>query len=135
MPLPILTVSVIVRAHEPLIIKPAKQIILCRLSEAMTPYAVWYTVKKYADMTEVENVSPHSFRHTVATRLVRDPEVDLVTAATYLGHSCLDTTARYSKPSEEDLEKAAEKLSSERQGNGCATITDHPGRSRTRLHS
>ena len=83
---------------------------LSRLSEAMTPYAVWYTVKKYAEMAKVKNVSPHSFRHTVATRLVRDPEVDLVTAATYLGHSRLDTTARYSKPSDEDLEKAAERL-------------------------
>jgi hypothetical protein len=42
--------------------------------------------------------------------LVRDPDVDLVTAATFLGHSRLDTTARYSRPSEEDLEAAAEKL-------------------------
>jgi len=55
-------------------------------------------------------VTPHTFHHTVATQLVRDPEVDLVTAETFLGHSRLDTTARYSQPSEEDLEKAAKKL-------------------------
>jgi len=77
---------------------------------AMTPYAVWYTVKKYAKAAGIENVSPHTFRHTVATRLVRDPAVDLVTAATFLGHSRLDTTARYSRPSEEDLATAAERL-------------------------
>ena len=77
---------------------------------AMTPYAVWYTVKKYAKAAGIENVSPHTFRHTVATRLVRDPAVDLVTAATFLGHSRLDTTARYSQPSEEDLAEAAERL-------------------------
>jgi site-specific recombinase XerD len=41
-------------------------------------------------------VTPHTFRHTVATQLVRDPEVDLVTAATFLGHRWLNTTARYS---------------------------------------
>ena len=55
-------------------------------------------------------MTPHTFRHTVATQLVRDPEVDLVTAATFLGHSRLDTTARYSQPSAEDLEKAANRL-------------------------
>jgi integrase/recombinase XerD len=77
---------------------------------AITPYAVWYTVKKYAALAEVEGVTPHTFRHTVATQLVRDPEVDLVTAATFLGHSRLDTTARYSQPSAEDLEEAANRL-------------------------
>ncbi len=77
----------------------------------MTTYAIWYTVKKYAAQAGVENVSPHTFRHTVATRLVRNPKVDIVTAATFLGHSRLDTTARYSRPSDEDLEHAAEEIS------------------------
>ena len=67
-------------------------------------------MKKYAALASVENVSPHTFRHTVATQLVRDPEVDLVTAATFLGHGRLDTTARYSRPSVEDLAEAAERL-------------------------
>jgi site-specific recombinase XerD len=77
---------------------------------AISSYVVWYTVKKYAALAEVEGVTPHTFRHTVATQLVRDPEVDLVTAATFLGHSRLDTTARYSQPSAEALEKAAKRL-------------------------
>ncbi len=80
---------------------------LSRLKKAMTPYAIWSIVKKYAAEAGVEHVSPHSFRHTVATRLVRNPQVDLVTAATFLGHSRLDTTARYTQPNEEDLERAA----------------------------
>jgi len=83
---------------------------LSRLNQPMTPYAVWYTVKKYAALSNVENVSPHTFRHTVATRLVRNPKVDIVTAATYMGHSRLDTTARYSRPSEDDLEDASEMI-------------------------
>jgi integrase len=58
----------------------------------------------------LENLTPHSFRHTVATRLVYNPQVDLVTAATFLGHSRLDTTARYAQPSEVDLARAAEVL-------------------------
>jgi len=79
--------------------------------KAMSTYAIWYTVKKYAAQAGVQNVSPHTFRHTVATRLVRNPNVDIVTAATFLGHSRLDTTARYSRPSDEDLENAAEEIS------------------------
>jgi len=81
-----------------------------RAGEPFTPYALWYTVKKYARLAEVEGVTPHTFRHSVATRLVRDPEVDMVTAATFLGHSRLDTTARYSRPSEDDLARAAERV-------------------------
>ena len=72
------------------------------------PFGTWS--KKYATEAGVGHVSPHSFRHTVATRLVRNPQVDLVTAATFLGHSRLDTTARYSQPNDDDLEKAAQVL-------------------------
>ena len=78
-----------------------------RLKKPMTPYAIWGVVKKYAAEAEVENITPHSIRHTMATRLVCNPQVDLVTAATFLSHSRLDTTARYAQPNEDDLEKAA----------------------------
>lgn len=80
----------------------------------LTSYALWYTVKKYARLAQVEGVMPHTFRHSVATRLVRDPETDIVTAATFLGHSRLDTTARYSRPSEDDLARAAERVQGSR---------------------
>jgi integrase/recombinase XerD len=88
----------------------SEPLFLSQKGGAITPYAVWYTVKKCAALAEVEGVTPHTFRHTVATQLVRDPEVDLVTAATFLGHRWLDTTAQYSQPSAEDLEKAASRL-------------------------
>jgi len=44
-------------------------------AEPLTSYALWYTVKKYARLAEVEGVTPHTFRHSVATRLVRDPHL------------------------------------------------------------
>jgi integrase len=81
-----------------------------RLKKPMTSYAIWGLVKKYAAEAGVKHVTPHSFRHTVATRLVRNPNVDLMTAAAFLGHSRLDTTARYSQPNAEDLERAAREL-------------------------
>ena len=98
--------------HEPLTraAHAADPLFRSRAGEPLTSYALWYTVKKYARLAEVEGVTPHTFRHTVATRLVRDPETDLVAAATFLGHSRLDTTARYSQPGEEDLTHAAERM-------------------------
>lgn len=76
----------------------------------MSAYAIWYTVKKYAAQAGLKNISTHSFRHTVATRLVRNPKVDIVTASTFLGHSRIETTARYARPSDEDLANAAEQI-------------------------
>lgn len=96
--------------RSPTIARGDEPLFLSQKGGAVSSYAVWYTVKKYAQLAGVENVSPHTFRHTVATQLVRDPEVDLVTAATFLGYSRLDTTARYSQPSEDDLAEAAERL-------------------------
>jgi hypothetical protein len=46
-------------------------VFLSHLKKPMTPYAIWGVVKKYAADAGVEHISPHSFRHTVATRLVR----------------------------------------------------------------
>ena len=58
--------------------------------------------------TERQQVTPHAFRHTVATRVVRTR--DLVTAADLLGHSSLTTTRRYAKASMQELEAAVEAL-------------------------
>jgi integrase/recombinase XerD len=57
---------------------------------------------------ERERITPHAFRHTVATRVVR--QRDLVTAADLLGHSSLSTTRRYVKASMAELEAAVETL-------------------------
>ena len=53
-------------------------------------------------------VTPHSFRHTVATILVR--QRDIVTVADLLGHANVNTTRRYAKASAHELEDAVELL-------------------------
>jgi site-specific recombinase XerD len=67
-------------------------------------------VAAHARITPAERalVTPHAFRHSVATQLVR--KRDLVTAADLLGHSSLSTTRRYSKASAQDLEAAVDAL-------------------------
>ena len=47
-------------------------------------------------------VSPHTFRHTFATRYHNETK-DLVGLAALCGHSSLNTTAKYSLPSEDQL--------------------------------
>jgi len=75
-----------------------------------TPSGIWRVVKKYGQQAGLD-ISPHALRHTYGTRLVREEGVDLVTVATMMGHKSLDTTAIYTQPSEEDMARAAEKLS------------------------
>jgi site-specific recombinase XerD len=78
----------------------------------LTPSAIWRVVKKYGRRAGLD-ISPHDLRHTYGTRLVREEGVDLVTVATLMGHKSLDTTAIYTKPSEEDMARAAERLAIE----------------------
>lgn len=49
-------------------------------------------------------ITPHAFRHTVATNVVR--QRDLVTLADLPGHTSVNTTRRYAKASATELEEA-----------------------------
>jgi integrase/recombinase XerD len=54
-------------------------------------------------------VHPHVLRHTFARSLL-DKGVDLVTVQQLMGHKRVDSTARYTKPSERDMEVAVARL-------------------------
>jgi len=77
--------------------------------EPLRPQGVELIVAKYARLAGLENVTPHVLRHSFAKQVL-DSGTDLVAVARLLGHERLDSTARYTQPSERDLEKAVERL-------------------------
>lgn len=75
--------------------------------------AVYDVVTKYARLASLQDVSPHTLRHTFG-KLALDEGENLVTVAHLMGHSRLDTIAIYTQPSRRDLEEAVEKLADPR---------------------
>jgi integrase/recombinase XerC len=71
--------------------------------EAAQTSGVYYLVKKYGYGARIEDVSPHTLRHTFGKNLV-DAGVSLDRVATLLGHSSLNTTRIYTVPSRADLQ-------------------------------
>ena len=78
----------------------------------LSPSAIRRVVKQYGQRAGLR-ISPYTLRHTFGTRLVRGKEVDLVIVAAMMGHESLDTTAIYTRPSEEDMAQAVETLAVE----------------------
>ena len=77
--------------------------------ERLTRQGAWEVLRGLAAKARVEGLHPHALRHTFAKNLV-DAGVSLDRVALLLGHNRLDTTARYTRPTSEDLEAAVDLL-------------------------
>ncbi len=90
---------------------PEAPLFVSRNSARISPRQVQRDFKKWVKESGIEsNLSPHSLRHTVGTRLLKEfKNAKLVQR--YLGHSDVATTLRYYVDVfPEDLEEAAEML-------------------------
>jgi len=94
-----------------LAVRPTSEAPLLFLGQrgALTASAVRKIVEKYGRRAGIEGLTPHVLRHSCARALL-DAGVDLVSVAALLGHENLKTTAIYTKPSAQDLERAVSRL-------------------------
>ena len=75
----------------------------------LQPSGIYYLIKRYAHDARLEDVTPHTLRHTFGKNLV-DAGVPLDRVAQLLGHESVDTTRIYTTPSEQDLQREVEKV-------------------------
>lgn len=76
---------------------------------ALSPRAVEHLLARYAYAARLEGVTPHVLRHTFCKSLI-DAGESLDRVAVLAGHSNLNTTARYTRPSNDDLQRAVDRL-------------------------
>ena len=70
--------------------------------ERLKSSGIRYLVERYAYDARLEEVTPHTLRHTFGKNLV-DAGVPLGRVASLLGHESVDTTRIYTTPFEQDL--------------------------------
>jgi integrase/recombinase XerD len=87
----------------------AEQLFIGQRGQGISSRAVELLETKYGRLAGLENVTPHTLRHSFGKHAL-DAGADLVSVSALLGHQRLETTAIYTTPSQRDLAKVVEKL-------------------------
>jgi site-specific recombinase XerD len=76
---------------------------------ALTERGIRAICDRYSAITGVK-IHPHLMRHTMAKKFLDDNQNDLVALAQILGHSSINTTARYTRRTAKALREGAERI-------------------------
>lgn len=79
--------------------------------EALSPRTLANIINKYQEDSGIDRISPHVLRHRFAYRMIQDTSID--TLARIMGHESINTTAVYTQPTSEDLQRAVERIALE----------------------
>ncbi|MED1443040.1 tyrosine-type recombinase/integrase [Aeribacillus composti] len=78
---------------------------------SMTDDGIRKLINRYANKAGIsKKVTPHMFRHQLATELIRNKKKDLVLVKDILGHANINTLYVYSQSTEEEQAEALENL-------------------------
>lgn len=100
-----------IQAHveERLELNDGDSLFIGQRGEPLRNSGIYYLVGRYAYDARLEDVTPHTLRHTFGKNLV-DTGVSLDRVAQLLGHESVDTTRIYTTPSAQDLQREVEKI-------------------------
>lgn len=101
----------VVRPSDGLVGNDKEALFISSKSTRITGRSVERIAKKYFDLAGIDSTvyTPHKLRHTAATIMYRDGNVDVRTLQKILGHESLSTTQIYTHVSDEFMENAAKK--------------------------
>ena len=85
------------------------RVFLSRTGQPITRVVVWQIVKRHAEKAGLENVHPHTLRHSFATHLLAGG-ADLRVVQELLGHSDLQTTQIYTHVDRSRLKEVLDKF-------------------------
>jgi integrase/recombinase XerD len=84
---------------------PGPELFLSHNGRRLTRHMIWLIVKRAAAQSGLlKSVSPHSFRHSLATHLIENG-ADVRTVQEILGHANIATTQIYTSVSREHLRR------------------------------
>lgn len=121
--------------HQWLEVRPNVESEALFIGRGGVPLRVRGVQKVLADLgrrAQVENLHPHTLRHTFATRYLEANPGDLVGLATILGHESLETLRIYTVPNSAKLSNKVEKLALSDEGPETRFLVDLDAFSRPR---
>lgn len=76
---------------------PHDYLLVGKQKRPLRPWGIQYVAKKYAYRAQLDDVTPHTLRHTFGKNLI-SAGIPLDTVATLLGNKSLNTTRMYARP-------------------------------------